>query len=49
MHGASASAPWIATDTGDGAGLATAHAVSVAAFAAAAGVAAFAAAAGSVA
>jgi hypothetical protein len=37
VHGASASAPWIATDAGNGAGLANAHAVSVAAFAAAAG------------
>ncbi len=37
VHGASASAPWIATGAGNGAGLANAHAVSVAAFAAAAG------------
>jgi hypothetical protein len=36
VHGASASAPWIATDADNGAGLANAHAVSVAAFAAAA-------------
>ena len=49
MHGAFPSAPWIATGAGNGAGLATAHAISVAAFAAAAGVAAFAAAVGSVA
>jgi hypothetical protein len=37
MHGASASAPRIATDADKGIGLAHAHAVSVAAFAAAAG------------
>jgi hypothetical protein len=37
VHGASASAPRIAMDAGNGAGLANAHVVSVAAFAAAAG------------
>ncbi len=37
MHGVSASAPWIATDADNGIGLAHAHAISAAAFAATAG------------